>query len=84
MRPVARIKREAENVGRVAASQRLGRFGQTARPRILHDRKPGRLPEGVRQMKVRHAAGVREFGQRQRSVEISLDGPKNFLGEHCS
>ena len=49
MRPVARIKREAENVGRVTGSQRLGRLGQTARAHILHDRKAGRLPEGVRQ-----------------------------------
>ena len=70
--------------GALPPANELGRFGQTARPHILHDRKAGRLPEGVRQMKVRHAAGVREFGQRERSVEISLDGPKNFLGEHCS
>jgi hypothetical protein len=45
--------------------------------------KPVACPK-ARQMKARHAAGVREFGQRERPVEISLDRPKNPLGEHFS
>ena len=70
MRSVAGIKREAENVGGVASGERLCRLGQAARARIVHDRTAGRPPEGVREMKARHTAGVRELCQCERPVEM--------------
>ena len=62
MRSVAGIKREAENVGGVAGGERPCRLGQAPRAHIVHDRTAGHPPEGVREMKARHTAGVRELG----------------------
>ena len=82
MRSVAGVEREVENVRRIARRQRLRRFSQPASADVLHHREVRGLAESVRQVKLRHAAGMGEIAKRQRSIQMTFDGPQSLVGQH--
>ena len=75
VRPVARLERHRQDVGR-AGRERLGGLGQAAAAHIAHRRMSGHRAEGPRHVEARDAAG--------RAISSSVMSPAKWLSMNQS